>query len=98
MNPAFLPPARAEALFVSTVSAQSRLTLRQADDAIATAMRLHGGVRGCAADAAADYGDHPETAMHRMRWALSMVDQLYGSRRRPNRRPCVPLRLCLRKY
>ncbi|MEU4423079.1 hypothetical protein AB0F81_20840 [Actinoplanes sp. NPDC024001] len=48
-------------------------------------MRAHGGVRGCAADVASEYGDHPETAAPRMRWARALVEELYGARRAVHR-------------
>jgi hypothetical protein len=44
------------------------------DAAIRRALRTHGGSRGRAADLAAAYGDHPELAAPRMRWALGVVE------------------------
>jgi hypothetical protein len=76
-----LTAARAEALFASHLSAASRPTYGIVDDAIRAAMRTHGGVRGCAAHVAAEYGDHPEVAVPRMRWARGVIDDLYASRR-----------------
>lgn len=35
------------------------------------------GVRGCVARVAQEYGDHPETAVARMRWARQVVSQAY---------------------
>jgi hypothetical protein len=72
--------ARAEALFVSDLSAASHPSLPEAADAIRRAVRSHGGVRGCAAELAACYGEHPETAAPRMRWARQTVQDLYGGR------------------
>jgi hypothetical protein len=74
--------ARAEALFASSLSAGSQPTAAQATEAIRTTVRAHGGTRGCAAEVAAAYGDHPELAVRRMRWALTSVEALYPDRRR----------------
>lgn len=35
------------------------------------------GRTGCAAEMAAAYGDHPEAAAQRMRWARNVVDTLF---------------------
>jgi hypothetical protein len=78
-----LTAARAEALFVSDVSAQAQPTRDQVTQAIRYALRRSGGVRGCAAEVAAAYGDHPETAAPRMRWARTVVESLYA--RTPDR-------------
>jgi hypothetical protein len=75
-----LTAARAEALFTSDVSASSTLSRDQSERAIRLALLRHGGVRGCAAEVAAAYGDHPETAVPRMRWARQTVQSLYGTR------------------
>jgi hypothetical protein len=76
-----LTAARAEALFTSPLSTGSLPTRSALDDAIRAAVRAHGGVRSCAADVAAEYGDHPDLAVPRMRWARAVVEQRYGSRR-----------------
>ncbi|MGK5682992.1 hypothetical protein [Actinoplanes sp. URMC 104] len=78
---AILTAARAEALFTSGLSTGSRPTRAVVDEAIRTAVRAHSGVRGCAADVAGEYGDHPECAAPRMRWARSVVEELYESPR-----------------
>ena len=72
-----LTAARAEALFTSLLSADSRLSPGEVAAAIAHAVRTHGGARGCAAEVAAAYGEHPETAAPRMRWARTMVETVY---------------------
>lgn len=72
--------ARAEALFASTLSAaeaHDRAILRAA---IADAVTHHNGVAGCAAVMAAEYGEHPEQAASRMRWARAAARPL-GRRR-----------------
>ena len=73
--------ARAAALFVSDVSVHDHLTGDQVDAAIRRSVHSHGGTRGCAADVAAAYGDHPELAAPRMRWALDVLAST--SRNRP---------------
>ena len=73
--------ARAEALFTSALATGSDPSHDAVDEAIRLALRARGGVRGCAADVAAEYGDHPDRAVPRMRWALGMIDQLYAGRR-----------------
>jgi hypothetical protein len=69
--------ARAAALFVSTVSTSDHPTAAEIESAIRSSLRTHGGARGCAADVAASYGDYPETAARRMRWARDVVSTLY---------------------
>ncbi|MBL7259631.1 hypothetical protein [Paractinoplanes lichenicola] len=75
-----LTVARAEALFTSHLSTGSKPSYVAVEQAIRHAVRMHGGVRGCAADVAGEYGDHPESAAPRMRWARGVVEDLYGSR------------------
>ena len=69
--------ARAEALFASALPTGSHLDLVEATGAIKTAVRRHGGVQGCAAVMAETYGDHPESAARRMRWARQVVATVY---------------------
>jgi hypothetical protein len=64
--------ARAEALFTSALQRSDRPTVGQIRDAITASLRRHGGPDGCAA-LAAEYGEHPDTASARMRWALSLA-------------------------
>jgi hypothetical protein len=65
--------ARAEALFASCLQPSDHPACAQIDDAIQVAIRTHGGVCGCAAALAAEYGEHPDTAAERMRWALALA-------------------------
>ncbi len=69
--------AWAEALFASSsISAFAPVDPATVDAAIrATFKRLH--VRGCAEAVAAEFGDHPDTAVVRMRWAILTVAELY---------------------
>jgi hypothetical protein len=65
--------SRAEALFTSPLQPSDRPTPTQVRAAIEQSMRTHHGPRGCVAALAAEYGEHPETASHRMRWALALA-------------------------
>jgi hypothetical protein len=73
-----LTAARAEALFTSDISASSQPSPAEVDRAIRRAIISHGGIRGCAAEVAAAYGDQPETAAPRMRWARGVVETVYA--------------------
>jgi hypothetical protein len=64
--------ARADALFVSALQRSEEPSPTQVRQAIAAAIREF-GARGCAARVAQAYGDHPETAVPRMRWARTIV-------------------------
>src|SRR4051812_11726529 len=74
----YLTAARAEALFVSDLSAWAGPTRADVVAAIRQAVRMRGGTRGCAGEVAAAYGDHPEVAAPRMRWARGMVDSVFA--------------------
>jgi hypothetical protein len=73
-----LVTARAQALFVSDVTATSEPSPVEVARAISWALRMYGGVQGCAAEVAAAYGDYPETAAPRMRWARGVVETVYA--------------------
>jgi hypothetical protein len=73
--------ARAAALFASDLSGGSRPTGPAVDAAIASSVRRCGGTRGCVATVAAAYGECPETAAPRMRWARGVVVTVYSARR-----------------
>ncbi len=83
---------RCEALFASTVQSSEYPSGRALQDAItATIRRL--GSRGCAAQVAQEFGDHPETAVVRMRWARAQVARLaVGAGRHPDAVKPVELR------
>jgi hypothetical protein len=68
--------ARAEALFVSTLSAAEPHDRVVLEAAIAAAVRDYHGVRGCADLMAAEFGEHPELAAERMRWARDAAGPL----------------------
>jgi hypothetical protein len=64
--------ARADALFVSALQRSEEPSAAQVQQAIAAAIREF-GARGCAALVAQAYGEHPETAAPRMRWARAVA-------------------------
>jgi hypothetical protein len=68
---------RAEALFVSVVQRSDEPSTEQIREAIAAAVRAFGSA-GCAARVAQAYGEHPETAVIRMRWARATVAAAFG--------------------
>jgi hypothetical protein len=65
--------ARADALFVSALQRSEEPSAAQVQQAIAAAIRAF-GARGCAARVAQEYGEHPETAVPRMRWVRAVMD------------------------
>jgi len=60
----------ADALFVSALQCSDDLGAGQIQLAIAAALRAFGAT-GCAGRVAQEFGDHPDTAAARMRWARS---------------------------
>jgi hypothetical protein len=71
--------AHAEALFTSNLSARREHTQIEIATAIMHAIGTHRGIRGCAGEVAAAFGEHPETAARRMRWARSVVADINTS-------------------
>ena len=69
---------RADALFVSVLQRSEELDTGQVREAVAMAVRALGG-RGCAELVAQEFGDHPETAVARMRWARMLEAEAFGS-------------------
>jgi len=63
----------AEALFASNLQQSERPSARQVMAAVLDSLSRHGGPQGCAAVCAAEYGDHPDTASERMRWAIAVT-------------------------
>jgi hypothetical protein len=73
---------RAEALFASTLQSSQRPADGDVRAAVAkTLLRL--GIQGCAGQVAGEFGDHPETAVVRMAWALAAVRSAYAVRWEP---------------
>ena len=67
---------RAEALFLSTLQPSASPSPDQIRRAVTTTLRRV-GVRGCAARVAGEFGDHPDTAVARMSWALAAINMVY---------------------
>ena len=65
--------ARAEALFASTLPTGSRPGRQEATTMINATVRRCRGVRGCAVEMAGAFGDCPEAAVRRMRWAREVA-------------------------
>ncbi|SHN47454.1 hypothetical protein [Cryptosporangium aurantiacum] len=63
----------AEALFVSALQPSDLPTPEQVRAAIAGALLTCGGADGCAVRLAAEFGEHPETAVARMQWAIQTL-------------------------
>ena len=70
--------ARAAALFASDLSSRGRPSQVAVAAATSRAIAACGGVRGCLGEVAAAYGERPETAVPRMRWARQTIDELYS--------------------
>lgn len=66
----------AYALFASTLQPSDQPTLGRAQAAAVESLRRHGGLAGCEEAWASAYGDHPDTAPSRMRWALALAAQM----------------------
>jgi hypothetical protein len=79
MSGGIIDDARAEALFVTDLQRSDSPTPADIKRAIRIALRRHGGTRNCAALVAAEFGDHPETAVARMQWVLQLVRNAYPS-------------------
>lgn len=67
---------RSEALFVSALQQSDNPDAGQIRQAITRAVREFGS-RGCAARVAQEFGDHPELAAARMRWACQVVNETF---------------------
>jgi hypothetical protein len=70
--------ARADALFVSALQRSEELSTGHVRQAVAAAVRAFGS-RGCAERVAQEFGDHPDTAVARMRWARMAEAETFGS-------------------
>jgi hypothetical protein len=68
---------RADALFVSALQRCERPSAAQVQQAVAAAVRAFGPA-GCAERVAQEFGDHPETAVTRMRWARELAAETFG--------------------
>src|SRR5579875_560617 len=68
---------RADALFVSALQRSDTPTAGQVRRAVATAVRSFGS-RGCVERVAQEFGDHPDTAVARMRWARAVTGEVFA--------------------
>jgi hypothetical protein len=97
MEPMHKPGIRAvwaDALFVSALQRWDQPSPGQVRQAVTTAVRAF-GPRGCAARVAQEFGDHPEAAVARMRWARELAAEAITDRRQmaPGVTPERPLRV-----
>jgi hypothetical protein len=72
----------ADALFASMLQRSDGPSAGQVRKAIAAAVRAYGS-RGCAERVAQEFGDHPETAVARMRWARGVVGEVFAAPTEP---------------
>jgi hypothetical protein len=87
--------AWADALFASVLQRSDNPSAGQVRKAIAAAVCAYGG-SGCVQRVAQEFGDHPEAAVDRMRWARAVAGELSASpsapaRQRLRRRPRPPV-------
>jgi hypothetical protein len=71
--------ARVEAVFCSCLQPSDTPIPEQVRGVVANIARLK-GCRGCAAQVAQEFGEHPELAAPRMRWAAEQVDAAWPRR------------------
>jgi len=68
----------ADALFASMLQRSDGPTAGQVRKAVAATVRAYGS-RGCAERVAQEFGDHPEIAVARMRWARGVVSEVFAA-------------------
>jgi hypothetical protein len=68
---------RADALFVSALQRGDHPSAREVRQAVAAAVEAFGQC-GCAGRVAQEFGDHPEAAVTRMRWACQAAGEAFG--------------------
>jgi hypothetical protein len=81
MSPTNVTATRCEALFVSALQDSDHPSPEQVRAAVLSAIRDH-GVRRCVARVAQEFGDHPDVAVARMRWARDEIQRAYSPRTR----------------
>lgn len=74
--------ARCEALFASGLQPSDDPSAAEVAEVISCTVR-HLGTRGCAGRMAQEFGDHPEAAVDRMRWARRLVGEACAASARP---------------
>ena len=85
MYPRSVHVLQADALFASALQRSDEPSVSQLRQSITAALDGY-GVAGCAGRVAQEFGDHPETATARMRWARAAVAAL-DHQPRPGMRP-----------
>ena len=83
-----LSAIRADALFVSALQRGDHPGAREVRQAVAAAVQAF-GQRGCAGRVAQEFGDHPETAITRMRWACRVAGEACRRQRAPRAGSCL---------
>ena len=73
---------KADAVFVSRLQRRDEPNAGQVRQAAATAIRAF-GCSGCAERVAQEFGDHPETAVIRMRWARAVAREAFADPAEP---------------
>ena len=68
---------RADAVFVSGLQRCDEPTEGQVRQAVVAAVQAF-GCSGCAGRVAQEFGDHPETAVIRMRWARGVAREAFA--------------------
>ena len=68
---------RADAVFASDLQRRDDPSAGQVRQAVGAAIRAF-GCSGCAGRVAQEFGDHPDTAMIRMRWARSVAREAFA--------------------
>jgi len=72
-----LNTVRCEALFASNMQGSEDTDRKRVRATIMATVSAFGS-RGCAARVAQEFGDHPDTAIPRMRWARTVISMVYG--------------------
>jgi hypothetical protein len=72
MRPHNIHAVHADALFASTLQSSDEVNVGLVHQAITVSLDTYGGA-GCAGRVAQEFGDHPEAAAARMRWARATV-------------------------
>jgi hypothetical protein len=68
---------QADAVFASGLQRRDKPSAGQVRQAVAAAIRAL-GFSGCAGLVAQEFGDHPETAVSRMRWARAVAREAFA--------------------
>lgn len=72
MYPSGVRALHADALFASPLQRSDEVNASQIYRAITVSLAAYGGA-GCAGRVAQEFGDHPEAAAARMRWARAVM-------------------------